>query len=293
VSNHKDVSVKKGAGNDIEISSTEGKFVVDSTTYLPKSFEISRAKVQIDTYNQNISPQSVKITEGFGDFISRESFFIRIEDKGIHDNMFSDWEKRYFNCTHCVNQFADNDKDGLLNVFEFIFNTNPLSKTNKNSEISELDLLNKGMNPTTGAVFDAQYKKSVEVILAENKLRNLSSIPSTSNGPGYVGVNKAIVRSSYVSVPFIIPAGTKRLSFDYIFKEIPPYNKSYVTIFINDTFITALDPIKTSDLQHKIINVESFAGKNIRFNIGLNSVGENSPDKKQSQFEVHNIAFVR
>jgi len=203
---------------------------VDKSSYVIKSFSISwkegnisnEIKTTFGDFESSDKKIEMPSINQFGDFIARESVYIRTDTTGTHDYLWHEWEKNYFGCTQCINKVGDIDKDGLKNIVEFIFGTNPTKADTDGNGKNDLVELREKINPSNGKNIPQSYENSVGLFLGPEP---------------HVSIGNAKVRSSaVVRDRFTIPVIAKKMLFDYLFSGNPD-GGDYFTVFLDDKLL--------------------------------------------------------
>ena len=257
-----------------------GKFVVDilKDSYLPINFSIEFANqttgikkitVSFLEYNKNSIPINIPEINKFGDFIARESVSLRTDPNGSHDYLWSLWEQEYFKCQQCVNKVWDEDEDGLTNVQEFIFGSNPLSKDSNSNNVNDYQELIDGKNPITSAPLSAPYFLAFKSITENYKL---SSSKKEQTPPD---------RDATMQLMISVPKWAKSLTFNYGFED--EELSSYITVFFDGKLLYKITAIPGEKINYKdanggyskqaIVPMSQFAGQKGALTLILNSVG--------------------
>ncbi|MEK7540973.1 MAG: hypothetical protein AAB529_01915 [Patescibacteria group bacterium] len=255
---------------------------IDSKTHRISNFfletnskELKRVSTSFLNYNnQNIAgidtPASVN---ELGSYLQRESIYIRTEKDGLYDSLWNVWEKKYFGCDHCVNKYWDEDGDGLQNIEEFIFGSNPLMKDSDLNETNDKDqLIKDNKNPVTGTSVPDVYAKSINTL---NAFLNSPSQPLGTSGQttgSTRGRDAVLMRGKDY---FYVPSSAKYLNFEYKFSV--KNNRNYVTLFFDNKliYLMTLSPNENS-LSETIlahVPISDFAGKSGQLMFILNSFG--------------------
>jgi WD40 repeat protein/DNA-binding MarR family transcriptional regulator len=95
------------------------------------------------------------------------------------DGMFDVWEKKYdLNTEYFWDKFADPDLDGLMNIFEFYLNTNPLNFDTNNNGLSDYEeFLNRSY---------VLLSPSLDQIIKEYKNIQVTIISTISSSPSEI-----------------------------------------------------------------------------------------------------------
>jgi hypothetical protein len=64
-----------------------------------------------------------------------------------NDELPDSFEQQYFDCTNCADPNDDPDGDGLTNLEEYEYNTNPIKSDTDGDGVSDSDEINKGTDP--------------------------------------------------------------------------------------------------------------------------------------------------
>ena len=215
---------------------------------------------------------SPRLLNEFGGFIARESVYLRTNYEGEFDSLWFTWEKSHYGCSLCVNRYGDSDGDGLLNMHEFIFGSDPREMNTAHSEHTDKELLDEGKNPINGELLQTSYREAADAIL--NK---------TAPGTAALFPELAAVRDAALYRKVAVPPGATLLVFDYTFTS----DESYLSVHFDDELLATVFPNKRSGLLTKEIDVRSLAGKTGGLYIVLNSVG-----RRGSEFFVTNLRFL-
>ncbi len=260
--------------------------IIDKKTYLAKNLNIEWhennsvvAKLS-ETFEKPNNPIVIKKPENinqFGDFLARESVYLRTDGDGIYDNTWLDWENKYFDCQRCVNKYWDSDGDGLVNIKEFIFNTDPKKRDSDGDGVNDYKELFGKTNPTNDDKLSLNYSEAADYLLSGGE-------PTTDTGVlSSKFIKKAFVRDSYAGIDNLtIPKDAKSLVLSFIL-EGNEEGSTYSTFFFDDALIFKASPIsghKVTDpfnkdyVRTESIPIGQFAGKKVRFVHILNSFGK-------------------
>ncbi len=233
---------------------------------------IKKANVIITNYgtNKEVIAKPAAVNE-FGSFVQRESKYIRTEPNGVYDYLWNSWEKKYFGCDKCVNPVWDEDSDGLNNIQEFIFGSNPLVADSNGNGIGDQAEVQAGKNPVTGTVLSEAYAKSAKQ-LAVNQIGAVG-LGDTKIGNAFIRDSVSIIKKEY----FYVPKNAKTLYF-YFRLSSNPDNSAYFNVFFNNKliFLHTLVPGEVVDLKSKTlahVPIEQFAGQRGELAFILNSFG--------------------
>jgi len=266
---------------------------IDRTSDLPISFLIRSIKhphIILLTGSFSINPDQTltKIDKPtnrtiFGDFIARESIYLRTDDLGSHDYLWPRWEKYFFDCEKCINRYGDKDKDGLINLLEFIYGSNPNKKDSDDDGVNDYrEIANKSLPHfyPKKSVMNAEYAKATRFLIVDYLKSAKLGIDNTAP------VKNATLRDGVVEIDHVyIPNSASKLVITYVF-EGNPDNTAYFTIFLDDELIYTALPIAghkisrsiTEKLNPAYIRKESADIKHLRNKIGklyiiINSFG--------------------
>jgi hypothetical protein len=271
-----------------KLKNYNGKFAVDisESDYLPISFfvepedklsDIRKIKVSFDNYNNNnfIDFPNIDSSDinAFGDFLSRESVYLRTDPEGSYDHLWPLWEQKYFGCQQCVNRIWDGDGDGLTNIEEFLFGSDPFKKDTNSNNIDDYKELSDGKNPVNSMPLDAPYISAFNSIVKNDELL-------LNHKKGNLKIRSAIVQYG-----ISVPKWAKSLTFSYGFED--EELSSYVTIFFDDKLLYKITAIPGDKIDYKDVNngyskeaivpISKFSGKKGILTLILNSVGPASP----------------
>lgn len=266
---------------------------ISTDSYLPVGFvaefdDSSGKRNKIDAsfseYNENNGFVETPLANKFGDFIARESVYLRTDPKGSHDYLWPLWEQDHFGCQQCVNKIWDEDEDGLSNVREFVFGSDPLNKDSNSNGTNDYDELSKRQNPTSSKPLLDPYNSAFTSIMKYS----LHAIEVGSNS-AEAQKEKPVVRDAIVQSEIAVPYNAKSVTFKYEYED--EEELSYMTVFFDNNLLyktTAIagqkiDENDTSGANERraIFPIDKFAGKKGTISFILNSVGDVS---KQADF---------
>lgn len=244
--------------------------IIDARDYRIQSFELaSRERANMVAHDEIVlikgsSNIMIKPVESlFGDFLQRESVFIRTLAGGSNDELWHQWEEKYFNCKRCVNIMGDADGDGLLNIHEFVFGTDPFVTDSNNNGKNDFEDLRSLSHPLLGTDLSESYGKSIQMFLYRQM-----GFPEPVDRKEY-----GAERSAAAKKELVVPTKAKRLEFEYSFLG-DPSSGDYATIFINNELGAVLLPISEPGLRTASIGIEKYSGTTIEFTVVRNSYGE-------------------
>ncbi len=260
-----------------------GRFSVNIN---PKTYQISRFTLELQNVAafNNISvsflnynnPDVASIQKPFsinefGSFMQRESKYIRTEPNGIYDYLWNNWEKKYFSCDKCVNPIWDEDGDGLNNIQEFIFGSNPLLADSNGNGLNDSGEIQNKKNPVSSTVLSDEYAKAVKQ-LAVNQIGPVG-LGDTKIGNAFKRDSVTIIKKEYLH----IPKNAKTLYFHFRLSG-NANNSVYFNVFFNNKliFLSTLVPGQVVDQKSKTlahVPIEQFAGQSGEITFVLNSFG--------------------
>jgi len=276
---------------DNQENNGNGKIIINisQNNYLPDSFSvgfnssgdgIKNILVSFSKFNEgDVSIEKPALNE-FGDFIARESIYLRTDPSGSHDYLWPLWEQKYFGCTQCVNKIWDEDGDGLTNVQEFIFGSDPKNKDSNGNSINDYEELIKGQNPITSQPLSAPYILAFKKIITNYSLRPVKVVKVGAEP--VTETEKPDSRDGIMQKEITIPKWAKLLTFKYGFAD--EELSSYLTVFFDNRLLfktTAIagQKVDDNDIKGSATRVASFpvdqiAGQKGIFAFILNSVGD-------------------
>lgn len=246
---------------------------VDKNNYAIESFSVSwkggdtlnEIKITLEDVEGAGKKIETPSINQFGDFIARESVYIRTDTTGAHDYLWHEWEKSYFGCTQCINRVGDIDKDGLKNIVEFIFGTNPTKADSNGNGKNDLMELREKINPSSGDKISQSYQNSISLFLGPEP---------------HVSIGGAKVRSSaVVRDRFTIPVIAKKMSFDYLFSGNPD-GGDYFTVFLDDKLLFKALAQRDDTGRIAEISTADIKGKTGGLLFMINSYGPAEADQK-------------
>ncbi len=205
----------------------------------------------------------------YGDYLARESFVIRTNDLSSKDYLWQRWEKDYYNCIDCVNKYGDSDKDGLSNLYEFLFNTDPFS-----TEKNDLEQIRESNHPITKSRIESPYIESTEKFISYER-------------PGEK-IGEAKIRHASFTLHDFELKGRDLMRFDFKFDEDPRIVKDYFTVHLGEELVFRRYSKLGDDLKTAVVSINKDNKDKATIDFTINSIGE--PGKG---IEVGNIQFAK
>ena len=265
---------------------------LEQKTYLPKRMSImlqDQDYVEITQifsgFNEDFSVNDADISEklnDFGSFASRESLYIRTDDNGQFDDLWFEWEKKYFLCDHCVNRYGDKDGDGIRNISEFIIGSNPIESDTNSNGSNDSNEIERGYSPVYLMKIPPVYLSGINTYIEkQNREYRVGATAGDDTEAGNLDVRSS---SIYQKVDF--PTNAEFLQLNY--KFFGDNKKDYLCVFLDDELLFKDFPSSNQDSKEPVIPIINFAGRSGNLMIILNSVGP----PKQSELLVGNISTL-
>lgn len=220
-------------------------------------------------YGRVVAPIELSPARKSGGHWARESLVIDSSTPASYQ-LWEDWEQNSFGCTRCTDPLADADKDGLSNIFEFLFAGSPNEADTDKNGTNDLDELRAKKSPMTNTPLAAGYLPSLDLL----KLQE----------PGVTEVNGYRLRTNRTTVNLRVPADTLVLEANIVSRAtaVPP---EYLMFFFEGEFLQNW----TAYVGDRNISIpfEKFRGKT-----GELTIISYSPGQGKSDYTIKELRFV-